>query len=192
MKKCIFIYGNNNIDNLFDQHPSKINFTSHWIALKNQLYKLGIELVSKNSSNLKSPDLEIHLNVLKTKNDKWPKFCILTETKYIHPDNSNINLIKKYNHSFSWDTDLVNLGLATKIRLPHPMDKCVVNGYEKRDRLVVLFGSNRSLRGWHPKKNLYSERVKTIRWFESNAPDEVALTDENGICQLDYQLVLAD
>ena len=175
MKKCIFIYGNNNIDNLFDQHPSKINFTSHWIALKNQLYKLGIELVSKNYSNLKSPDLEIHLNVLKIKNDKWPKFCILTETKYIHPDNSNINLIKKYNHSFSWDTDLVNLGLATKIRLPHPMDKCVVNGYEKRDRLVVLFGSNRSLRGWHPKKNLYSERVKTIRWFESNAPDEFAL-----------------
>ena len=70
MKKCLFIYGDNNINNLFDQHPSKINFTTHWITLKNQLYKLGIELVSKNFSNIKSPDLEIHLNVLKTKNDK--------------------------------------------------------------------------------------------------------------------------
>ena len=175
MKKCHFIYGNNNISDLFDQHPSKINFTTHWIALKNQLYKFGIELISKNSSSLKSPDLEIHLNVLKTKNDKWPKFCILTETKYIHPDNSNINLIKKYNHTFSWNQDLVDLGLSTKIMLPHPLDKCVVNGYEKRDQLVILFGSNRSLRGWHPKNNLYSERVKTIKWFERNAPNDFAL-----------------
>ena len=54
MKKCLFIYGNHNINNLFDPHPSKINFTTHWIALKNQLYKLGIELLSKESFNLKS------------------------------------------------------------------------------------------------------------------------------------------
>ena len=143
MKKCLFIYGNNNIDFLFDSHPSKINFHSHWIALKNQLYNLGIELVSKEFSNLNSPDLEIHLNVLKIKNVKWPRFCILTETDYIHPNNSNIDLIKKYDHTFSWNSDLVDLGLATKIKLPHPLDKSVVNGFEKRNKLVVLFGSNR-------------------------------------------------
>ena len=175
MKKCLFTYGNNNIDFLFDSHPSKINFHSHWIALKNQLYNLGIELVSKEFLNLDSPDLEIHLNVLKINNVKWPRFCILTETGYIHPNNSNINLIKKYNHTFSWNSDLVDLGLATKIKLPHPLDKSVVDGFEKRNKLVVLFGSNRSLRGWHPNINLYSERVKTIRWFERNAPNDFAL-----------------
>ena len=65
MKKCLFTYGNHNINNLFDSHPSKINFHSHWIALKNKLYKHNIELVSKESSSFESPDLEIHLNVLK-------------------------------------------------------------------------------------------------------------------------------
>tara|TARA_B100000795_G_scaffold70296_1_gene49210 strand:- start:599 stop:1600 length:1002 start_codon:yes stop_codon:yes gene_type:complete len=175
MKKCLFTYGNHNINNLFDSHPSKFNLHAQWIALKDQLYKHGIELVSKEFLNLKSPDLEIHLNVWKTDNDKWPIFSILSETNYIHPDNSNIDLLKKYKHVFSWNPDLVNLGLATKIQLAHPMGKGVIDGYEKRHQLVVLFGSNRSLRGWHPKKNLYNERVKTIKWFEHNAPDVFAL-----------------
>ena len=175
MKKCLFTYGNYNINDLFDSHPSKINLHGQWIALKDQLYNHGIELVSKEFLNLKSPDLEIHLNVWKTDNDKWPIFTILSETDYIHPDNSNIDLLKKYKHVFSWNPDLVNLGLATKIQLAHPMGKGVIDGYEKRHQLVVLFGSNRSLRGWHPKKNLYNERVKTIKWFEHNAPDVFAL-----------------
>ena len=175
MKKCLFTYGNHNINNLFDSHPSKINLHAQWIALKDQLYNHGIELVSKEFLNLKSPDLEIHLNVWKTDNDKWPIFTILSETDYIHPDNSNIDLLKKYKHVFSWNPVLVNLGLATKIQLAHPMGKGVIDGYEKRHQLVVLFGSNRSLRGWHPKKNLYNERVKTIKWFEHNAPDVFAL-----------------
>ena len=175
MKKCLFTYGNHNINNLFDSHPSKINLHAQWIALKDQLYKHGIELVSKEFLNLQSPDLEIHLNVWKTDSDKWPIFTILSETDYIHPDNSNIDLLKKYKHVFSWNPVLVNLGLATKIQLAHPMGKGVIDGYEKRHQLVVLFGSNRSLRGWHPKKNLYNERVKTIKWFEHNAPDVFAL-----------------
>ena len=143
--------------------------------LRDQLYNLDIELISKELNNYASPDLEIHLNAWKTENSKWPIFAILSENNYIHPDNSNIDLLKKYNHIFSWDTNLIDLGLATKIQLAHPMGKVIIDGYEKRDKLVVLFGSNRSLRGWHPKNNLYTERVKTIKWFEDNAPNDFAL-----------------
>ena len=39
MKKCLFIYGNHDINNLFDSHPSKINFHGQWIALKDHLKK---------------------------------------------------------------------------------------------------------------------------------------------------------
>ena len=175
MKKCLFTYGNHNVNNLFDSRPSKINLHSQWIALKDQLHTLGIELLSKEFFNLKSPDLEIHLNVCNTKNYKWPIFAILVDADYIHPDNSNLDLLKKYNHIFSWSPNLVDLGLATKIQLAHPMGKGIVDGYKTRDQLVVLFGSNRSLRGWHPKNNLYSERIKTIKWFEYNAPNDFVL-----------------
>ena len=172
MKKCLFIYGNHNINNLFDSHPSKINLHAQWIALKNKLYDLGIDLVSRESSSLRSPDLEIHLNVWKTNASKWPKFAILTETDFIHPANSDMDLLKKYKHLFTWNPILVNSGLATKIQFSHPMGKGIVDGFKKRDQFAVLFGSNRSIRGWYPKNNLYSERVKTIRWFERNAPDD--------------------
>jgi hypothetical protein len=52
MKKCLFTYGNYDINNLFDSHPAKINLHGQWIALKDQLYKNGIELVSKEFTNL--------------------------------------------------------------------------------------------------------------------------------------------
>ena len=57
MKKCLFIYGNHNINNYFNPHPSKINLDGKWIALKDQLYKFGIELVSKESLGSRTPDL---------------------------------------------------------------------------------------------------------------------------------------
>ena len=175
MKKCLFIYGNNDINNLFDSHPSKINFHGQWISLKDHLKKKGIDLVSKNYLKENEPDLEIHLNVWKTDSGGWPKFAILNETKYIHPDNSNISILKKYDHVFSWDKNLADHGLSTKILLAHPLGKGIIDGYKNRNQLVVLFGSNRALRGWHPKFNLYSERVKTIKWFENNAPSDFAL-----------------
>ena len=175
MKKCIFIYGNHDINKLFDTDPSKINFHGQWIALRDHLHKKNIQMVSKNFSLSKDPDLEIHLNVWNVNNGRWPKFAILNECEYIHPNNSKINLLKKYDHVFSWNPKLVDLGLATKIQLAHPLGDGIVNGFKNRDKLVVLFGSNRALRGWHPRHNLYSERIKTIRWFERNAPDDFAL-----------------
>ena len=63
MKKCLFLYGDHNIENLFNSHPSKINFHGQWIALKNKLYDYGIDLKSKEFFTLRSPDLEIHINV---------------------------------------------------------------------------------------------------------------------------------
>ena len=175
MKKCLFKYGNHNIENLFDSHPSKINFHGQWIALKKLLYQKNIELCSKNFFKSTKPDLEIHLNVWEVDDSKWHKFAILNETKFIHPDNGNIELLKKYDHIFTWDTNLIKLGTASKIQLAHPLGNGIVDGYRNRDQFVVLFGSNRNLRGWHPKHNLYNERVKTIKWFERNALDKFAL-----------------
>lgn len=175
MKKCLFLYGKHNISNLFDHHPSKINLHGLWIALRNHLYSNNIELCPKEFFKSRLPDLEIHLNAWKTKDNKIPKFAILTECEYIHPNNLNINLLKSYNHIFSWNPVLVELGLATKIQIAHPLGKGIVDGYKNRNQLIVLFGSNRNLRNWNRKKNLYNERVKSIKWFENNAIKDFSL-----------------
>ena len=95
MKKCLLIYGNNNIENLFDKHPSKVNFHGQWIALKDLLFQNGIKIFSKKDLKSANPDLEIHLNASKVNNDKCYKFAILNETKFIHPKNGDIKLLKK-------------------------------------------------------------------------------------------------
>ena len=79
MKNCVFVYGNHDINKLFDTDPSKINFHGQWIALRDHLYKKNIQMVSKDFSLNKDPDLEIHLNVWDLNNGQWPKFAILNE-----------------------------------------------------------------------------------------------------------------
>lgn len=169
MKKCLFYYGNNNVDDQLDSHPTKINLHSQWITLKNKLYDLGIALLSQKDLGSSTPDLEIHLNSWEKKNNNCPKYAILVDPKFIHPNNINIGLLKTYNQVFTWDDTLIKLGIGIKIQIGHPLGNGLVDGYKNRNQLVVLFGSNRSLRGWHPKNNLYSERVKTIKWFEKNS-----------------------
>ena len=175
MKKCLFYYGNNNVDDQLSTNPSKINLHSQWIALKNKLNSFGIILLSQKDLGTLKPDLEIHLNAWKKIDTNCAKYSILADCKFIHPNNGNINLLKSYNQIFSWDDTLINLGLATKIQMAHPLGNGVVDGFKDRNNLLVLFGSNRSLRGWHPKNNLYGERVKTIKWFEANAIDDFKL-----------------
>jgi len=175
MKKCLFYYGNNDVDDQLSNNPSKINLHSQWITLRQKLNDSGIILLSQKNLGSETPDLEIHLNAWKKRDTNCPKYSILADCKFIHPNNVNINLLKTYNQIFSWDNSLINLGLATKIQMAHPLGNGVVDGFKDRNHLLVLFGSNRSLRGWYPKNNLYSERVKTIKWFEANAISDFKL-----------------
>jgi len=175
MKKCLFIYGKHNVDNLFDSNPHKINLHAQWIALKDELYKNKIDLISNESIKNQTPDLELHLNVWNTTKKNYPKFVILSECEFIHPNNINIKLLKKYDHIFSWDPKLSSSGSATKIQLAHPLGDGLIDGFKNRNQLVVLFGSNRSFKKFYTGKNLYAERVKTIRWFEKNAPEDFIL-----------------
>ena len=175
MKKCVFFHGKNNVNNLFDSTPSKINLNQQWIELKKELYRFGIDLIPKELFDKKIPDLEIHLNAWSTNTNKRPKFLILYECEYIHPENSNFKLLEKYNHIFSWNIKSINKCKATKIQWAHPLGEGIVDGYKNRDQLITLFGSNRSLKKWRPDRNLYNERVKTIRWFEKNASKDFTL-----------------
>ena len=166
------------MNNLFESTSSKINFHGHWIELKKELYRFGIDLIPKEEFDRKIPDLEIHLNAWSTNINKWPKFLILFETEYIHTQNSDLKLLKKYNHIFSWNLKSINKYKGTKIQWPHPLGEGIVDGYKNRDQLITLFGSNRSLKKWRPDRNLYNERVKTIRWFEKNAPKDFTFMEK--------------
>ena len=62
MKKCLFVYGNHDINNLFDADPSKINFHGQWIALRDRLQSKGIKKLS-----LEKCDFRVNINTVKSK-----------------------------------------------------------------------------------------------------------------------------
>ena len=69
MKKCLLLYGNNNINNLFDSHPSKNNLHGLWIALKKKLNNTHLLGVKRYNSEVQKFERFFE------KNDrKWPKF----------------------------------------------------------------------------------------------------------------------
>ena len=81
---------------------------------------------------------------------------------------------------FFWDTNLIKLDFVTKIQLAHPLGKGIVDGYKNRNQFIVLFGSNRNLRGWHPAYNLYNERVKLSNGLSVTHQINLLFMEKNG------------
>lgn len=148
--------------------------TQAWIALRDGFRSAGCELLTSDELCGCTPDFEIHLDARGVRG-AIPAFAVLAECKLLHPPNADLNLLRQYRRLFTWNPELVEQGLATKLQLAHPLGSSPVDGYNGRDRLVVLVAANKALPNWKPGFDLYSERVRAIRWFERYAPGDFAL-----------------
>lgn len=105
---------------------------------------------------------------------KKPLYLIAAETKIISPESylkENHTYFKKV---FTWDDDLVDNKKYIKINytftIPNP-EKLNFDLKEKT-KLCCIITANKFKK--HPHE-LYSERIKTIRWFEKNHPNDFDL-----------------
>jgi len=128
----------------------------------------GVELNSVDINHEDCVQFELHLDVQKTIKGDIPKYVMLYESPQVRPINQSNSHLSKYRRVFTWRDDLVDGKQFVKLNLPN---KIVVNnsrGWNGRDKFCCLISANKSV----PKNThleLYSERVKTIRWFEKNA-----------------------
>lgn len=148
--------------------------TQKWIALRDGFRSAGCELLTSDDLNGCTPDFEIHLDANKVLGSV-PAFAILAECRLIHPPNADFKYLRQYRRLFTWNPELVEVGSATKLQLAHPLGSSRIDGYSGRDRLVVLIAANKALPTWKPGFDLYSERVRAIRWFERHALGDFAL-----------------
>jgi hypothetical protein len=160
--------------NIFDPTASADGLNEKWIRLRDQFRSTGWELLTEDEIGDRAPDFELHVNV-RDATRSARAFAVLSECGFVHPSNANLTLLRQYSGVFSWNTDLVDSGLATKIQLSHPMVQGPSNGYRGRDLLIVLISANKALPKRNPDFDLYAERVRAIRWFERHAPSDFAL-----------------
>lgn len=119
-------------------------------------------------------------------------YLVRFETELTVPINGDPNYLNLFDGIYTWDQDLINgdskipLAEQTKavpkfaMRYPNVLpagfrENTIVNpGFANRPIFCVLIASNRHANAVD-QRELYSERVKAIRWFEQNAPKDFAL-----------------
>jgi hypothetical protein len=116
---------------------------------------------------------------------------LLLETQLTVPINGDYSYLNQFDEIFTWNIDLLQeknsgdlqavLGHPglTEIRVPNPIPENFFSepssfGFAARPQFCCLIGSNRHA-NQHDKRELYSERVRAIRWFERRAPNQLYL-----------------
>lgn len=163
-------------NNIFDIGSSRNrdNCLAPFVELKSLFLRNGVELNTVDINRSMNAKFEVHLDVQKRVDHNVPSYLILGESPQVFPINGNGKYLEKYRRIFTWRDDLVDGKKFIKIQLPNQFSSIQSAGQKSEKKLCCLIGSNKTL----PKKilvDLYSERVRTIRWFESFAPQDFDL-----------------
>ncbi|MFM5080742.1 glycosyltransferase family 10 domain-containing protein [Aeromonas veronii] len=145
--------------------------------LRCELGKIGVELSTPDLLIGKKISLNLHfnsqVNYIYTKRD----VIVLFETPNIIPSNGNLDKISKAELVFTWNDDLVGrFPNFEKINFPNNIDSNIKHcDFSNRDIVFSIISGNKSICFENESLNLYKERVKVIRWFEKNHPEDFHL-----------------
>ncbi len=177
MKATLFTspyYFNNRLFDLNDKISNRDNCLYGFYMLKDSFKKHGIDL-STQDINLPSESQFIIYNempkikdILSDKNN----YLLIFESEVIRPDNWDIKSHKYFNKLFTWNDELVDNKKYFKINWSHKIPVDLKFDLSKKNKLCALIAGHKSKS--HPLE-LYTERVKAIRWFEQNHPEDFNL-----------------
>lgn len=157
----------NNI--IFDVKNSgnRDNCFAPYIHLHKQMLKAGITLNTVDLNIGKAVNFELHHDV-QGQTSSSLNYLLMLESDFIAKSNGVARNWDRYRKVFTWRDDLVDGKKFIKIYFPNPIVIPFVDGWRSRSHFCVLIAGNKSL-SFSDDRDLYKERVKTIRWFEKNA-----------------------
>jgi hypothetical protein len=155
-----------------DSSLNRDNCFGPYIALREKFLGLGVQ-INTSDVNRDLLDFELHQDVQVFSGSEI-KYLLMFETAQIKPENGNKIFLDGYRRVFTWRDDLVDGDRYIKINFPNPLVVPDVNGFRLRDRFCCLIAGNKTVTQYDCRE-LYSERVKAIRWFEKNAPQDFDL-----------------
>lgn len=105
-------------------------------------------------------------SVLPPSNQREKSFLFLFESELIRPDNWDLQNHHNFSKIFTWHDDFVDNKKYFKMNFVSSSESAFVSFHNKR--FCTLIAGNKSVN--HPLE-LYSERRKSIRWFEERRPE---------------------
>jgi alpha(1,3/1,4) fucosyltransferase len=139
--------------------------------IQDEFKRNGIDL---NTQDINSPqDCEIVIynempKVLPKGSEIEKSYLLLLENELIRPDNWNLEFHKSFKKIFTWNDDFVDNKKYFKIN-PTYFGRIEFVAFKEKKALCTLIAGNKRMS--HPQE-LYSERIKAIRWFEKNHPQD--------------------
>ena len=175
MKHAALVGGGLVKNGIFDltSPANRDNCLEPYASLRAKFCEYGIDLSTSDMIGDKEIAFELHQNVRRSGRNVWA-YLLLFETSVVRPANASITAYASYRKIFTWNDDLVDGQRFIKLNAPNPLTVPVADGFANRDRFCCLIAANKAVKK-HDPRELYSERIRTIRWFERNAPGDFDL-----------------
>lgn len=175
MKKASIVmpsdfYNKNRLFDLDDKVSNRDGCLYPYSLLKDKLYEKGYLLATSDIHDPSTSDIVLYNEMprnfpLKSVVEK--SYLLIFESELIRPDNWELNKHNFFKKVFTWNDDYLDDDKYIKFNFPNriliPQKKNI-----KRKLCTLISGNKKSS---HPLE-LYSKRVKVIRWFEENYPED--------------------
>ena len=142
--------------------------------LRQTFREQGVEINTPDLNAGRTVAFDLHLEGRPVGERLRPRFLIALENPNINKLNASSDYCQQFDGVFAWDSRLFHLSNVTPILIPHPMACGEFLDWEHRPRFSCLINANKAFKEVLPS-DLYLERLKTIRWYERNAPEQFDL-----------------
>lgn len=164
------VFKNNEIFN----ESSKLNIDNRlqfFNDLKKQLLNYNIDISTQDINLPDQSDLILYNDIPrfypKITNKKVKEAAIIFECRAILPRNWNKDRHKRLDFAFTWDRNLIDEKKYFALFFSH-MGGSQFKDFNEKKLCTMISGNKAS----SDQNELYSERIKTIRWFEKNHPED--------------------
>jgi alpha(1,3/1,4) fucosyltransferase len=175
------IYNNNRMFNPEIQAPIGDDLLYPFHHLAQVARRKGISVSTIDTESLDSYDAIIFLDYPGIHNLYFKKliamdyknlYLFLFENEIIKPDNWKSENYRYFKKVFTWRDDIIDNKKIFKFFLPNKIPSPIAIDISEKTKFCCLIAGNKKMS--HPLE-LYSERVRTIRWFENNQPGQFDL-----------------
>lgn len=163
-------------NNIFDlcSNGNRDGCFEPYMLLRSNFLSHGVEINTADVNRVNDVQFELHMDAQQRINSKIPCYSILYESPQIRPINQSKPHLAKYRRIFTWRDDLVDGQRYIKLNLPNKIVANSSGDWSDRAKLCCLIAGNKSVFRQTPLE-LYTDRVKTIRWFEEHAAEDFDL-----------------
>jgi hypothetical protein len=166
----VYAAGHSN-NSMFAEEDNVHRFNPTYVPrrLREEFLKHGVELNTPDVNQGRDIAFDLFFEGREFIEDGIPKYLIAQENPHINRLNEDRDYCKRFRKVFAWDKRLHDLPNVVPIMVPNRLEFGTFPSLSERDIFSCLINANKAFREPLPN-DLYQERIRTIRWYERNAP----------------------